>query len=364
MKKNLLDYLSEVPDFRKENKNFRHSLLDILFLSICAIFSGAEDFEEIALYGEDKLDFLQSFLPFSHGIPSHDTIRRVFMHLDAQAFNDQFIAWMQARLQEGGLSGKQISIDGKTLRGSKKGIHLVSAVLSELGLSLGQVKTEEKSNEITAIPELLDLLNLKDSIVSIDAMGTQHKIADKILAKGGDYFLALKGNQGNLFKQVAEQFERSGAQESYQVQDWSASHNQVVSYEVGLSQDLTWVDNAPEWSALHSLVSIKTQSPLRGPETRYYISSLEKLSAQKAYELARGHWKIENQLHWQLDVTFKEDRQRHRTEQAPQNLSLIRKIVLNCIQMQEKKLSKKKVLKKMAWNEKYRLDMIKKVLNL
>lgn len=364
MEKTLLDYLSEVPDFRQENKNFRHSLLDILFLSICATFSGAEDFEDIALYGEDKLEFLQTFLPFTHGIPSHDTIRRVFMHLDSEAFEKQFMAWIQASISEVGLSGKQISIDGKTLRGSKKGIHLVSAVVSELGLSLGQVKTDAKSNEITAIPTLLDMLDLQGCIVSIDAIGTQHSIADKILEKGGDYFLALKGNQGDLFAQVQDQFARKGASEIYQVSDWAASHNQVVDYEVAVSQDFSWVDNAPRWSKLNSLVKVTTQSPLREKEMRYYISSLDNLSGAKAYELARGHWRIENQLHWQLDVTFKEDQQRHRTGNAPQNLALIRKIVLNSAHMYQKGLSKKKILKKMAWNEQYCLEMIKKVLQL
>ncbi|MDX2305513.1 MAG: ISAs1 family transposase, partial [Microscillaceae bacterium] len=221
MEKTLLNYLSLVPDFRKENKNFRHNLLDILFLSVCATFSGAEDFEEIALFGQDKLEFLQTFLPFSNGAPSHDTLRQVFMYLDHEAFGAQFMAWIQACLSEVGLSGKQICIDGKTLRGSKKGIHLVSAVVSELGLSLGQVKTDAKSNEITAIPTLLDLLDLQGCIVSIDAMGTQRSIADKILEKGGDYFLALKGNQGDLFAQVQDQFARMEAREVYQFSDWA-----------------------------------------------------------------------------------------------------------------------------------------------
>ncbi|MDX2304855.1 MAG: ISAs1 family transposase, partial [Microscillaceae bacterium] len=189
-------------------------------------------------------------------------------------------------------------------------------------------------------------------------------IADKILEKGGDYFLALKGNQGDLFAQVQDQFARMEAREVYQFSDWAANHNQVVDYEVAVSQDLSWIDNAPLWANLQSLVKVTTQSPLREQENRYYISSLDKLSAQKAYELARGHWSIENQLHWQLDVTFKEDQQRHRSGNAPQNLSLIRKIVLNSAHMHQKGLSKKKILKKMAWNEQYCMEMIKKVLQL
>lgn len=362
MSKALRDYLQEVPDFRRENKNFRHSLLDILLLSVCAVFSGAEDFEDIALFGREKREFLQKFIPFANGVPSHDTIRRVFMHMDTGAFNEQFIGWMEASIGE--LSGKQIAIDGKSLRGSKTGLHLVSALVSELGLSVGQVKTEAKSNEIKAIPDLLDLLYLRGSIVSIDAMGTQQAIVEKIVEKEADYFLALKGNQKELLAQVEEQFARKGAQQTHLCSDWAASHNQGVNYEVSLSHDLSWVENASAWKGLQCVVKVESQSELRGKETRYYISSLTDLTAQKAYELARGHWRIENQLHWQLDLTFNEDRLRQRTEKGPENLALVRKIALNVAHMHEKKLSKRKFLKKMAWNENYCSEVVTKVFNL
>jgi hypothetical protein len=169
MNKPLSVHLSEIPDFRRANKNFRHALLDILLLSILANFHGAEDFEEIAFFGKGKEDFLRKFIAFKNGIPSHDTIRRVFMHLDSAIFNTKFSAWVEDCLIDLRLTYKHISIDGKTLRGTKSGLHLVSAVASELGISLAQVKTDEKSNEITVIPELLDLLSLKGCIV---AMGT------------------------------------------------------------------------------------------------------------------------------------------------------------------------------------------------
>lgn len=366
MAKTLTYYLSQIEDFRNQDtQNFRHPLLDILLMSICAIFSGAEDFEEIAEFGKDKQDLLSKFIDFPHGIPSHDTIRRVFLHLDAQNFNRQFMAWVQDCLEGLGLSFRQITIDGKTLRGSKTGIHLVSAVASELGMSLGQVKTAQKSNEITAIPALLDLLIVKGCIVSIDAMGTQHKIIEKILEKKGDYFLALKGNQKELFEQVKEQFllEQQSC-ENYQTSAWTGSHNQVVHYQVQTCKDFKWVANKENWQELNALIKISTQSPNRGIEVRYYISSLKDLTPQKAYDLARGHWAVENKLHWQLDVSFKEDQQRHRTGNAPENLSIVRKMVLNTTIIKEQKLSKKKILKKMAWNESYFLEMMKKILHL
>lgn len=366
MHKSLVGYLSELEDFRNtSSKNFRHPLLDILLLSICAVFSGAEDFEDIALFGRDKEDFLSSFIDFPHGVPSHDTIRRVFIHLDAQSFNHQLMSWVEDNLRGLGLSFSQISIDGKTLRGSKSGIHLVSAVASELGLSLGQVKTSEKSNEITAIPALLELLVLEGCIVSIDAMGTQHSIIEKILSKGGDYFLALKKNQKELHREVQEQFERkTEACEVYEKSAWTASHNQVVDYRVSVCQDFKWVDSKEKWQELKSLVKVETQSKNRGKEERFYITSLSDLTANKSFEIARGHWASENKLHWQLDVTFKEDQQRHRTGNAPENLALVRKIVLNTAQMKETKLSKRKILKKMAWNDEYFIKMMKDILNL
>lgn len=366
MEKSLKHYLSEVEDFRNQSsKNFRHSLLDILLLSICAVFSGAENFEEIALFGRDKEEFLRIFIDFPNGIPSHDTIRRVFIHLDAESFNRQFMVWVEDSIAGLGLCFQQISIDGKTLRGSKSGIHLVSAVASELGLSLAQVKTCEKSNEITAIPALLDILLIKGCIVSIDAMGTQHTIIEKILAKGGDYFLALKKNQKTLHREVEEQFIRkSESYEVYQHSAWTASHNEIVDYQVSVCQDFTWVDSTEQWQELNSLIKVETQSKNRGKEERFYISSLNTLSAIQAFEIARGHWASENKLHWQLDVTFKEDQQRHRTGNAPENLALVRKVVLNVAQMKEKKLSKRKILKKMAWNDEYFLKMMKKILNI
>lgn len=357
----LSSYLSEIPDFRRQNKNYLHNLQDILLLSVCAIFHGADGYEEIADFGVEKEVFLRNFLDLPNGIPSHDTIRRVFLHLDSSFFNRSFMDWISDSIQSLGVSYQQISIDGKALRGSKSGIYLVSAVASELGLSLGQVQVEEKSNEITAIPALLGMLYLKGYIVSLDAMGTQQAIASQIIEKEGDYFLALKGNQKQLLEQTEITFEVEKVEDTFQTQDWSASANQVIEYKVEVIYTCKWIENLSNWAGLVTLVKIITKSPLRGEQIRYYISSVKNLSAEKAYQLARGHWAIENKLHWQLDVILKEDQKRNRKYNSIHNLSLIRKIILNTAKMYENKLSTKKMINKINWNTSYAQQLFAKM---
>lgn len=358
MGRSLSAYLSEIPDFRRQNKNFAHPLLDILLLSICAIFNGAEDFYEIEDFGKEKESFLRTFLQLPNGIPSHDTIRRVFQHIDNELFSLKFTAWMQELLTELEMPFQHISIDGKTLRGSKKGLHLVHAVASELGLCLGQVKSDEKSNEITAVPALLDMLYLKGCIVSLDAMGTQKEIAQKIVEKEGDYFLALKGNQKTLLEQVEQEFALEQPASCFEITDFSGSYGAVTHYQVGVCHQLKWIDNASQWANLQSVVRVKTNSDKRGEEIRYYISSLPRLEAKKAYQIARQHWSVENKLHWQLDVTLKEDSKRNRKDESAQNLSLLRKILLNVAQIHQPKISKKRIIKKMIWNQDFCLQML------
>lgn len=357
----LSSYLSEVPDFRKQNKNYLHDLQDILLLSVCAIFHGANGYEEIADFGNEKKEFLQNFLRLPNGIPSHDTIRRVFLHLDSVFFNSCFMNWISACIKDLGLSYQQISIDGKALRGSKTGIYLVSAVASELGLSLGQVQVEEKSNEITAIPALLGMLYLKGYVVSLDAMGTQQAIAQQIVEKEGDYFLALKGNQKHLLEQTELTFKVEKADDIFETQDWSASANQVVEYKVEVSSNCKWIENLANWLGLVTLIKVTTNSSLRGEHIRYYISSIKNLSAKQAYQLARGHWAIENKLHWQLDVILKEDEKRNRKDNSVHNLALVRKIILNAAKMYETKLSTKKMINKINWNTSYAEQLFTKM---
>jgi len=357
----LLEHLSKIPDFRRKNKNFRHELVDILVLSVLATLSGAEDYEEIAWFGEQKQGFLAQFLSLPHGIPSHDTIRRVLMHLDPEALNKEFMNWIQEEVAD---RYQQVSIDGKTLRGSGQGkqkpLHLVSAVASELGLSLGQVRSPAKQNEISTIPQLLDLLYLKGCIVSIDAMGCQKEIAAQIRQKEADYFLAVKGNQGTLREEVANELDRFPLADAYQKYDKNGA--QMVEYQVWVSQHLDWIDQRVHWQDLKSLIKVRTHTHRPDQEVviqdRYYISSVRELTAQHAYELSRQHWSIENQLHWQLDVTFREDDKTIQDPQGGQNMALLRKIALNLIQLDQSiKASKKKKIKKAAWDNKYLMHL-------
>lgn len=362
----LHSHLSEVPDFRRQNKNFRHKLSDILFLSICGILSGAEGFEEIEEYGKEKENFLRNFLELPNGIPSHDTIRRIFIWTDSEAFNNHFMNWVRSNFGEDlyvNCLSRQIKIDGKTMRGSglkdNKKTHIVSAFAE--GISLGQCKTDEKSNEITAIPTLLEMLHLSDCIVSIDAMGCQKAIAQKIRSKEADYFLAVKDNQPSLFSQVKQSFTREKSQQVFTKSDYTGSHNQVISYQVEVLSTLKWIEVKEDWQDLQTLIKVQTNRKKKdgSVEERYYISSKSGLSAEQGYLLARNHWGIENQLHWQLDVTFREDQNKTSMGNAPQNLALLRKIALNILAKDKtSKRSKKAKRKKAAWSNEYLLQML------
>lgn len=329
-------------------------------LSVMAVLSGAEDFEEIAWFGQQKLTFLRQFLSLSNGIPSHDTIRRVWMHIDPKQFNQQFMTWVADSL---GHPPTTISIDGKSLGGSARkqhpALHLVSAVASEMGLSLGQVQTDAKSNEITAIPELLNLLALKGCIVTLDAMGCQISLAQQILDQQAEYVLALKANQLTLLEDISRPLDRLPKQAA--AQRWEKQHGQPVHYQVWTLTDLRWIDEAGQWPGLRSAIRVQT-STYQGEHVthhnRYYISSIADLSAPRAAELVRGHWSIENQLHWQLDVTFREDAARLSHPGAAQNMALLRKIALNLITRDPTPVSKKKKLKRMAWDEAYLMSLL------
>mgnify|MGYP001115119699 CR=1 FL=1 len=362
----LHSHLSELPDFRRHNKNFRHKLSDVLFLSVCGILSGAEGFEEIEEYGIEKEDFLRDFLELPHGIPSHDTIRRVFMYTDSEAFNKGFMTWVNsnfgANLYVGCLM-RHVQFDGKTMRGSglkgNKKTHIVSAFAE--GISLGQYKVDSKSNEIKAIPELLKMLHLQGCIVSIDAIGCQKAIATQIIDKEADYFLAVKGNQESLFSQVQDTFVKEGDEQCYTKADYAGSYNQVIEYQVEVTSNLKWVEVLEEWKNLKVLIKVQTNRITKDgvTECRYYISSKSDLSGKDAYFLARNHWGIENKLHWQLDVTFKEDANKTSMENAPQNLALLNKIALNILKMDNaSKISKKAKRKKAGWSNAYLMQLL------
>lgn len=339
----LIESFSDMPDPRVVGRTDHH-LLDILVLTVCAVVCGADDWEAVEMWGEAKLEWLRQTIPLKNGIPSHDTIGRVFAAMNSATFQVCFTRWVSSIC--GSLSGQVVAIDGKTMRGShhhrlgKKAIHMVSAFASDQGLTLGQLKTEEKSNEITAIPELLAMLDLKESIVTIDSMGCQTAIAMAITEQGADYVLALKGNHGKLHEQVSEFFEIA---EQYQYKALDAkpdgscekNHGRIESRRV-IALPSAHLEQVGAWAGLKSMImveSIREIGEKCTSERRFYISSLEPDSKQIGNAI-RAHWGIENKLHWCLDVTFKEDVCRTRAGHAAENFNIIRKITMNLLRLE------------------------------
>lgn len=318
-----------------------------------ATLCGADDFEEIALFGQQKYDLLRRYLALPHGPPAGDTFRRVFERLDVARFNACFMAWMQEVLPAEVAS--QVCVDGKTLRGSgDKPLHVVSAVASASGLSLAQVAGQGKGQELGAVPELLALLDLRGALVSLDALSCQPAVAQQIVAQGGDYLLGLKANQATLLAEA----ERGllGLPEAQAFTRWAyAADRTPLCYQVWTQSDLRWVDEDGRWPGLATLVRVQTSSqPAQGQPVvgqRYYLSRRVGLTAEEADGFVRGHWAIENALHWQLDVTFGEDDHRLRAQQAAQNLTLVRKMALNLLKQDPTRRSIKNKRKRLAWDE-------------
>lgn len=338
-----MESFADMPDPRVVGRTDHH-LLDILVLTVCAVVCGADDWESVEMWGEAKLEWLRQYIPLKNGIPSHDTIGRLFAAMNSTTFQACFTRWVSTIC--GSLVGQVVAIDGKTMRGShhhrlgKKAIHMVSAFASDQGITLGQLKTEEKSNEITAIPELLAMLDLKGSIVTIDSMGCQTDIAKAINERGADYVLALKGNHGKLHEQVGEFFEIA---EQYQYQALEArphetcekDHGRIESRRV-IALSSAHLEQVGAWQGLKSMImveSIREIGEKRTSERRFYISSLEPDSKQIGNAI-RAHWGIENKLHWCLDVTFKEDACRTRAGHAAENFNIIRKITMNLLRQE------------------------------
>lgn len=320
-----------------------HQLLDIIALAVLALLCGAEGWVGIETYGQAKEDWLKTFLELPNGIPSHDTIARLFARLDPEALEASFQEWMGMLV--GKLGGKIIAIDGKTLRGSYdreegvKALQMVSAWASEHRLVLGQCPVASKSNEITAIPVLLNQLDLRGAIVSIDAMGTQTAIAEQIQRQKADYILALKENQGTLWGRAREWFDAweqepsIGTDSNYQ--SCEGAHHRVETRQVWQfgASEVFFDEQCAAGSGLQSLVVIRSQRRLWNKttiETRFFLSSVA-ADARAFADSIRSHWGIENQLHWCLDVIFSEDRCRVRSGHAPRNLSLLRRLALNLL---------------------------------
>jgi predicted transposase YbfD/YdcC len=355
----------------RETRRCDHQLIDILAIAVCAVIACAESWEDIELYGRSKRAWLETFLELPNGIPSHDTFRRVFMLLDPDAFEACFAKWAQSLAV--GVEREVIAVDGKTVRrsGSRRHehgpLHLVSAWASGRGLALGQREVDGKSNEIAAIPELLDVLRLDGCIVTLDAMGCQKGIAERIRAKGADYLLVLKANHGRAFEAVREHFERtcfgrgSGGRPVFDAFD--EGHGRLVRRRVFASPAAGELEPLSGWPELGTVLAAETIRGVTGTgkveaEVRYFLTSCDDDPAILVQAIRR-HCSVENALHWVLDVTFREDDSRVRDRTAARNLALLRKIALNLIARDRRGRASLRGRRKMAaWNDDYMLRII------
>jgi predicted transposase YbfD/YdcC len=342
----------------------KHCLLDIVILSILAVLSGAESYNSIELYGEENLAFLKQFLRLKNGIPSHDTINRVFQVLNPHQFERCFIGWAQG-LKDDGIMERVIAIDGKTVRGSKDSFHHKSPLHSvhawsvENGICLGQLQCDEKSNEITVIPKNLDLLDIKGSIITIDAMGTQREIAEKTVENGGDYILAVKGNQGSLEEEVQTTCNRNRPVFDSCVLE--KGHGRIETRRCEVFERGLIVDFENRWKGLNTVIRITSSRKLPNKTENqewFYISSLKPDNDFNRY--IRSHWEVENGLHWILDMTFREDEQRKRAKHAAANFAIVRKIALNLLKKDAGKQSIRTKRLRTAWNKDFLIKGISK----
>jgi predicted transposase YbfD/YdcC len=379
----ILDHFADLPDPRREQGRI-HRLDEIVFMATCAVFCGADTWVQIADYAHSKSDWLGTILTLPGGIPSHDTFRRVFCLLDPLAFQKCFSSWMTALMQRRGLTPvatdspelTPIAIDGKAQRGSARrtvgqsALHIVSAWAVENHLTLGQVATDAKSNEITAIPELLELLDLNGAVVTIDAMGCQKEIAADIVGGGGQYVLAVKENQPHLYEDIARAFDEALDQGEPGV-EFSESQTEEVrsgrqeTRSCCVITDPKGIRNAGLWTGLTAIVMVISHRVVQGvasSETRYFIGSTAG-TAQEYLRWVRGHWGIENSLHWVLDVCFREDDQRHWAGNSAKNLSWLRKLAL-CLLKAEKNSQGKSIATRRlvaGWKNDYLLTVLAQI---
>lgn len=352
---------AELEDPREDNA--RHDLLEVLVIALCAMLCGGEDCSDMALFGRVKEPFLRRFLRLRHGIPSHDTFSRVFRLLDPEQFGNCFVAFMRQFARH---SAGLVALDGKTLRRSfdraagKSALHLVSAWAVDQRLVLGQVAVADKSNEITAIPKLLEMLMLKGAIVTADALNCQRAIAEQVIAQGGDYVLALKGNQGTLHEDVRlflDDPQRAAPPGHTTVE---GDHGRIETRTGMVSSDIAWLQEHHRWPGLAAIGKVTRSREIAGKtttETAYYLLSTP-LSAERFAQAARGHWGIENGLHWVLDVTMNEDQARNRADNGPQNLALLRRLALNLAKLEPSKGSIKGKIKRAGWDDTFLLTLL------
>jgi predicted transposase YbfD/YdcC len=378
---NLTQHFITITDPRRDHQKV-HSLINIIMIAICGVIAGCEGFVEIADYGRAKEPWLRTFLDLPKDTPSHDTFGRVFSLLKPKQFQESFAGWMQSVTTL--TKGEVIAIDGKTNRhtfggkGGTRALHLVSAFATANGVALGQVDTDQKSNEITAIPELLKLLDITGCLVTTDAMGCQADIAAEILEKGADYLLAVKGNQGLLYRDMKTVFADTSIPRDTNVSE-NTGHGRIEkrTCEVMSGPEIiARLRHKNNWVGLATIVKVtsertvkpkvgtaayKQDKPAASTESRYYICSIEKPSAERMQQAVRAHWKVENSLHWVLDMQMREDESRIRTDHAPANMAVLRHIALNVIRSDKtRRVGVKASRLKAGWDDSY----MKKLLGI
>jgi predicted transposase YbfD/YdcC len=355
------EHFSKLKDPRINRKKL-YPLMEILFVILCGTICGADSWRDYVIFGKEKLDFLTRYFPFENGIPSKNTFARVIASMNTDAFKTCFIQWIQSVHV---ILRDVVAIDGKTLRHSfdtakeKTAIHMVSAFATEARLVLGQIKVSNKTNEITAIPMLLDLLELSGAIITIDAMGCQKEIAQKIIEKKADYILSLKGNHSNLHEDVklfleTEALKKQSNAISDTCQSVDAGHGRIETRQCWVSDKIDWLKQKAEWSSLNAIAmieEIRESGEKVTKECRFFLTSLP-ADAKLISSSIRAHWGIENTLHWTLDMTFREDESRIRSGNAAENMSVVRHISLNMLQnarKSEKDVSIRGLRKKAGW---------------
>ena len=374
----LVAALEGVPDPRRQCRNLRHRLVDVLVIGFCAVLCNCDDFVEIEEFGRAKKDFFRRFLELPNGIPSHDTFRRVFQAICPQALQACLISWLQGRQATSAetATGEKtvVAVDGKTLRRTfdrAKGLealHLVSAWATQNGLTLGQLAVDGKSNEITAIPKLLETLDLEDCVVTIDAAGCQKEIAEKIVDKGGDYVLALKGNHPTMHEEVVDYFlEQHEADPSDREARYHRTaergHGRTETRETFVARAPKWLHSATEWMGLCSIIMVIRQTLDHSThketgDVRYFLSSM-KPTAKRLAGIVRSHWGIENSLHWVLDIAFNEDRLRTKDRNAIDNIALVNRLAVSLLRQDKTvKAGVKCKRKKAGWDNDYLLHLL------